>query len=200
LVSTAQGMRNCGSHCIGACDNTATSQKDGHCTECESGFTGAKCNLRCHPTCKSCKQQTTGISGWFSADGATDKDDCTECAADEPTFLEKGQCKCIEDATRSTEDHKCHCNAPTGARAAEREAFFETKPRKQCRVICKDGTREVYGTEESMCLSNEAFRAVIMADEAKQGGCAGGENEYTDTTGTKTCIRADFVKDVLSYF
>jgi hypothetical protein len=58
----------------------------------------------------------------------------------------------------------------------------------------------VYGTEESMCLSNEAFRAVIMADEAKQGGCANGENEYVDTTGTKTCIRADFVKDVLSYF
>jgi hypothetical protein len=79
-------------------------------------------------------------------------------------------------------------------------AFFALKPRKQCRIICKEGTREVYGNKESMCLSNEAFRAVIMSKDVQQGSCQDGEQEYIDTTGAKTCIGIAFVNDIRDFF
>jgi len=79
-------------------------------------------------------------------------------------------------------------------------AFFELKPRKLCRIICKEGTREVYGNKESMCLSNEAYRAVILSDNAQQGSCAVDHKEFTDTTGTKTCLGDAFVNDIREFF
>jgi len=88
-------------------------------------------------------------------------------------------------------------------------AYFESKPRKQCRVICKDGMREVYGDKQSMCLTNAAFKAVIRADfaekdgtssGAQQGSCRDGQKEYTDSSGDKTCIGVEFVKDILKYY
>merc|ERR1719379_191427 len=86
--------------------------------------------------------------------------------------------------------------------------FFESKPRKQCRVICKDGMREVYGDKQSMCLTNAAFKAVIRADfqkkdggaGAQQGSCKTGEKEYTDSTGKVTCIGNKYVEDILRYY
>jgi len=161
--------------------------------------------LKCHPTCKACKQQS---GGWFSGNGARDEDDCTECAEDEPVALKDGRCECIEGATRDATDHKCYCDEPTGADAVDKMAFFESKPRKQCRVICKDGMREVYGDKQSMCLTNAAFKAVIRADfqkkaggeGAQQGSCKDDENEYTDSDGVKTCISMAYVRDILKYY
>jgi len=162
--------------------------------------------LKCHPTCKACKQQS---GGWFSHNGARGEDDCTECAKDEPVAWKDGKCECIEGATRDATDNKCDCDEPTGADAADKMAYFESKPRKQCRVICKDGMREVYGNKQSMCLTNAAFKAVIRADfaekdgtgsGAQQGSCENGQTEYTDSSGAKTCIGKEFVEDILRFY
>jgi len=201
-------MSSCGSHCIGACDKTATNKKDGHCTNCETGFTGNKCNLKCHPTCKACKQGSGGIEGFFEkigiGKGGTDDDECTSCAADEPVTLKDGHCECIEGATRDPNDNKCYCDQPTGEDAATKEAFFENRAsRKECRFKCKDGTREVYGEARSMCITSAAYKAIVVSEVkgkgAQQGSCKDGQKEYTDSSGVKTCMGMDFVNDILKY-
>jgi len=70
--------------------------------------------------------------------------------------------------------------------------------------------REVFGSKRSRCLSNDAFRAVIMfhmsdsgdlvADRSQSGGgnCKADENAYKVGEETK-CIPVDFVKDILAY-
>merc|ERR1719188_1233956 len=185
---------NCGSNCIGACDETHTKLKDGYCTECDAGWTGNKCTKKCHATCKACHQTARN---WLGLARAGDQDDdCTDCASDEPVVWDDGHCKCIEDATRDPNDKKCHCNEPTGAAAADREARFETRPRKVCRIVCKDGLREVFGNKESTCVTNEAFRAVLVAEGLAKGRCTDGFKEITvkekGESGSE-CIRDDFI-------
>jgi uncharacterized membrane protein len=56
--------------------------------------------------------------------------------------------------------------------------------------------REVFGNKESMCVTNEAFRAVLVADKLAKGRCSDGFKEFTVKDGSE-CIRDDFVDDIV---
>jgi len=120
------------------------------------------------------------------------------CPDDEPAMLDrsgdKQYCKCIEGATRSKEDGKCHCTDPDNH---NKQAFFESKP-KQCRHICKLNTVEVQGDNKHDCITRFLYKAVVVAGSSlQQGDCAEGSLSIPVGDGAHDCLGKDFVQDIL---
>lgn len=171
--------------CIGACDAETTGYSDGECTKCADGFTGSRCHKPCHSTCATCNQRGNAIG----------PDDCTSCPADQPTKLVGSTCECIEGASRN-EEGLCQCDDPDDP---NKDAFFELRPRKLCREICRDGTREVFGNKESTCMTHKKYKAVIHAEfnGLEQGDCPDDKWKIPVPDSDSECIRKDFVSNIL---
>jgi len=172
--------------CIGACDAATTGYKDGECTKCTDGFRGIFCDKPCHKTCSACKQRGRNADG---------PDTCTSCPADQATALVGSKCECIEGASRD-EEGLCQCDDP---KDPNKDSFFELRPRKLCREICKDGTREVFGNKESTCMTHKKFKAVIRLEfnDLEEGDCANDEWKIPMPDSDSECIRKDFFSNVL---
>jgi len=111
-----------------------------------------------------------------------------------------GECVCIEGASRKGgPESKCTCDEPADV---TKDAFFEVTPRKRCRSICREGTREVFGDKRSKCMDSLKYKSVIYAemDGFKKGKCA--ENEYEIPiirTSNTECVPKDYADDIVSF-
>mmetsp|Transcript_13097 Transcript_13097/g.24104 ORF Transcript_13097/g.24104 Transcript_13097/m.24104 type:complete len:504 (+) Transcript_13097:118-1629(+) len=126
----------CPPSCAGPCDRRETGVADGVCQACKPGFTGARCDMECHGTCKACKQYTGSLIDrtFLSPEGDNDWD-CTVCNADEPVELntDTGRCDCIPGATRKGNSTRCECDPPEDP---TKKAVFD-KSSRQCVVLVK---------------------------------------------------------------
>jgi len=88
-----------------------------------------------------------------------------------------------------------------------KDAFFELTPKKRCRFICKDGTREVFGDKSSTCMDSVKYKMVIFASfdgDFKQGRCS--ENHYEipkvgcegEGSQCSYCVRSDYADYIKS--
>ena len=115
-------------------------------------------------------------------------------------LTDAGECKCIEGASRKDgPESKCTCDEPADV---TRDAFFELTPRKRCRSICRDGTREVFGDKESTCMDSKKYKSVIYAemDGFKQGRCSEKHYEIPIIRGEGTeCVRRDYADNIVSF-
>jgi len=186
--------QECEPTCDGPCDAHTTKKDDGDCAACVPGFFGGQCKKKCHATCKTCTQH----GSLFNSIGA---DDCTSCPEDTPSRLtDSGECVCIEGASRKGgPESKCTCDEPADV---TRDAFFEVTPRKRCRSICRDGTREVFGDKESTCMDKLKYKSVIYAemDGFKQGSCSEKHYEIPIIRGEGSeCVRRDYADNIVSF-
>merc|ERR1719343_967849 len=122
----------CPVNCVGPCDAYHTEQKDGYCIECVVGKTGKQCTKDCHPSCKSCQQRGD----------STGPTKCLSCYEDQPTYL-KGfglwndkECAGIDRTDCDSETSLCKCSEPDDDML---DAFFQQRPYKECKWVCKDG-------------------------------------------------------------
>lgn len=169
----------CPSGCSEAgCDQIhAGAAQDGQCQGCLPGFTGTKCSDPCHFTCQTCKQRGGGI---FGRDAH--KDDCTSCHEDQPMITipngQAGPCTCMPGSNWDEAYKVCSCDEPP-ASELNKQAYFQVRPYRACRWVCKTSGDNVYvevhGDKKSACIKREQNQAVMKVfyttGHFEQGGC-----------------------------